>query len=135
MHYDRSAVRCLALSISLLPEIGAPILVEVTGHPQHPSRARAPGVEPTPPRLRRQRRSTIGRAAAKPGDDEPLVRAENSVENDRVADPQETDPEAGTVLDVPDPDTGRVVAPELVDPERRAQHRRWVLDRLERWIP
>jgi hypothetical protein len=88
-----------------------------------------------PPRLRRQRRSTIGRAAAKPDDDGPLVRAENSMENDRVADAEETDPEAGKVIDVPDPDTGRVVAPELVDPERRAQRRRWVLDRLERWIP
>jgi hypothetical protein len=85
----------------------APILVEVTGHPQHPSRARAPGVERTPPRLRRQRRSTIGRAAAKPDDDGPLVRAENSMENDRVADSEETDPEAGKVFDVPDPDTGR----------------------------
>jgi hypothetical protein len=88
-----------------------------------------------PPRLRRQRRSTIGRAAAKPDDDGPLVRAENSMESDRVADTEETDPEAGKVIDVPDPDTGRVVAPELVDPGRRAQRRRWVLDRLERWIP
>jgi hypothetical protein len=119
----------------LLREIGAPILVEVTGHPEHPSRARAPGVEPTPPRLRRQRRSTVGRAAAKPDDDGPLVRTETRLENDRVADSDETDPDAGRVLDVPDPDTSRIVAPELVDPERRAQHRRWVLDRLERWIP
>lgn len=113
----------------------APILVEVTGHLQHPSRARAPGVEPTPPRLRRQRRSTIGRALAQPDDDGPPVRAEDAMENDRMADSDETDPEAGKVFDVPDPDTGRVVAPELVDSERRAQHRRWVLDRLERWIP
>jgi hypothetical protein len=57
------------------------------------------------------------------------------MENDRVPDSEETDPEAGKVFDVTDPNTGRVVAPELVDPERRAQHRRWVLDRLERWIP
>lgn len=92
-------------------------------------------VEPPPPRLRRQRRSTIGRAAVEPDDDGPLARAENSMDNDRVADSEETDPEAGKVFDVPDPDTGRVVGPELVDPERRAQHRRWVLDQLERWIP
>jgi hypothetical protein len=51
------------------------------------------------------------------------------MENDRVADSEETDPDAGKVLEVPDPDTSRVVAPELFDPERRAQHRRWVLDR------
>ena len=57
------------------------------------------------------------------------------MENDRVADSEETDPEDGTVFDVADPYTGRVVAPELIDPERRAQHRRWVLDRLECWIP
>jgi hypothetical protein len=63
------------------------------------------------------------------------VRAEDSMENDRVPDSEETDPEAGKVFDVTDPNTGRVVAPELVDPERRAQHRRWVLDRPERWIP
>jgi hypothetical protein len=93
------------------------------------------GVEPPPPRLRRQSRSTIGRAAAEPGGDGPLVRAENSIENDRVADSEETDPEDGKVFDVPDPDTSRVVAPELIDPERRTQHRRWVLDQLERWIP
>ena len=68
-------------------------------------------------------------------DDRPLVRAEDSMENDSVADSEETDPEASKMLDVPDPDTSRVVAPELIDPERRAQHRRWVLDRLERWIP
>jgi hypothetical protein len=53
-----------------------------------------------------------------------------------VADSEETDPEADKVLCVPDPDTSRVVvAPELIDPERRARRRRWVLDRLERWIP
>jgi hypothetical protein len=57
------------------------------------------------------------------------------MENDRVADSEETDPEAGKVLDVPDPDTGRVDGPEVVDPERRARHRRWVPDRPERWIP
>ena len=57
------------------------------------------------------------------------------MENDRVADSEETEPEDGTVFDVPDPDTSRVVAPELIDPERRAQHRRGVLDRLELWIP
>ena len=68
-------------------------------------------------------------------DDRPLVRAEDSSENDSVADSEETDPEASEMLEVPDPDTSRVVAPELIDPERRAQHRRWVLDRLERWIP
>jgi hypothetical protein len=93
-----------------------------------------------PPRLRRRRRSTIGRTATEPDDDRPLVRAEDSRENDSVVDseetdPKETDPEAGKVFDVPDPDTSRVVAPELIDPERRAQHRRWMLDRLERWIP
>jgi hypothetical protein len=76
-----------------------------------------------------------GRTRAKPDDDGPLVRAEDAMENDRVADSEETDSEAGKVFGVPDPDTGRVVAPELVDSERRAQHRRWVLDRLERWIP
>jgi hypothetical protein len=68
------------------------------------------GVEPPPPRLRRQHRSTIGRAAAEPDDDGPLVRAENSMEDDRVADSEETDPEDGKVFDVPDPDTSRVVA-------------------------
>ena len=52
-----------------------------------------------------------------------------------MADSEETDPEPSRMLDVPDPDTSQVVAPELIDPERRAQHRRWVLDRLERWIP
>lgn len=52
-----------------------------------------------------------------------------------MADPEETDSEAGKILDVPDPDTSQVVAPELIDPGRRAKHRRWVLDRLERWIP
>jgi len=57
------------------------------------------------------------------------------MENDSVADSEEADPEASKMFDVPDPDTSRVVAPELIDPERRAQHRRWVLDRLERWIP
>jgi hypothetical protein len=57
------------------------------------------------------------------------------MENDSVADSEETDPEASEMLEVPDPDTSRVVAPELIDPERWAQHRRWVLDRLERWIP
>jgi hypothetical protein len=38
------------------------------------------------------------------------VRAENSMEDDRVADSEETDPEDGKVFDVPDPDTSRVVA-------------------------
>jgi hypothetical protein len=57
------------------------------------------------------------------------------MENDGVADSEEIDPEASKVVDIPDPDTSRVVAPELIDPERRAQHRRGLLDRLERWIP
>lgn len=74
-------------------------------------------------------------AAYSRDDDRPLVRAEDSMENDSVADSEETDPEASKMLDVPDPGTSRVVAPELIDPERWAQHRRWVLDRLERWIP
>jgi hypothetical protein len=66
---------------------------------------------------------------------DPLVRAEDSMENGTVADSEETDPEASEILDVSDPDTSQVIAPELIDPERRAQHRHWVLDRLERWIP
>jgi len=57
------------------------------------------------------------------------------MENDSVADSEQTDPEASKMLDVPDEDPCQVVAPELIDPERRARHRRWVLDRLERWIP
>jgi hypothetical protein len=52
-----------------------------------------------------------------------------------VADSEETDPDASKVLDVPDPNTSQVVAPELIDLERRAKHRRGLLDRLERWIP
>jgi DNA replication initiation complex subunit (GINS family) len=68
-------------------------------------------------------------------DDRPLVRTEDSMENDSVADSEETDPEASKMLEVPDPVTSRVVAPELIGPERRAQHRRGVLDGLERWIP
>jgi hypothetical protein len=46
-----------------------------------------------------------------------------------VADSKDTDPDAGRALDATDPDTSRVVAPELVDPERQAQHRRWVHER------
>jgi hypothetical protein len=68
-------------------------------------------------------------------DDSPLVRAEDSMENDSVADSDEADPETSETLTVPNPDTGRVVAPELIDSERQARHRRGLLDRLERWIP
>jgi hypothetical protein len=57
------------------------------------------------------------------------------MENDSVAESEESDPEASKMLDVRDPDTSRVVAPQLIDPDRRPQHRRWVFDRLERWIP
>jgi hypothetical protein len=57
------------------------------------------------------------------------------MENFTVADSEATDSEASEIVDGPDPDTSQVVAPELIDPERRAQHRRSVLDRLERWIP
>jgi hypothetical protein len=45
-----------------------------------------------------------------------------------VADSKDTDPDAGH-LDGTDPDTSRVVAPELAAPERQAQHRRWVRER------
>jgi hypothetical protein len=42
---------------------------------------------------------------------------QDSMENDSVADSEETDPEASKMLDVPDPDTSRVVVtPELIDP-------------------
>jgi Zn-dependent alcohol dehydrogenase len=50
------------------------------------------------------------------------------MENRSVVEREETGPDAGKLLDVPDLDTSQVVAPERVDPERRAQHRRRLID-------